>query len=97
MRKDKDKVLDEIWDEARVAGFLELRPGNGSDPDHHVLISAYRGMREADFARFLPLFVAAGRSLDATGGDGRTLLEEVSEHRYGAPYAAMLREHGARG
>jgi hypothetical protein len=26
MRKDKAKVLDEQWDDARVASFLELRP-----------------------------------------------------------------------
>ena len=96
MRKDKEKVLDEVWDDARIASYLDLRPGDGSEPDHHVLLMAYRGMREADFARFIPMFVAAGRDLDATGRDGRTLLEEVSGHRYGAAYAAILREHGAR-
>ena len=95
MRKDKEKVLDEVWDDARIEGFLALRPGDGSDVDHHVLLCAYRGMREEDFARFLPLFVAAGRNLNAVGREGKTLLEEVSEHRYGEPYARLLREHGA--
>ena len=95
MRKDKEKVLDESWDEERIAGFLALRPGRGADPDHHVLLTAYRSMREEDFARFVPMFVAAGRNLDAIGPEGKTLLEEVSEHRFGAPYAAVLREHGA--
>lgn len=96
MRKDKAKVLDEQWDDARVASFLELRPGGGADPDHHVLLCAYRGMRAEDFARFIPMFVAAGRNLDAEGPEGMTLLAEVDTHRYGAPYADILRQHGAR-
>ena len=97
MRKDKEKVLDEVWDEARIAGFLELRPADGSDPDHHALLFAYRGMREDDFATFIEMFVSAGRNLNATGRDGRTLLEELAEHRYGAAYAEILRRHGASG
>ena len=62
-----------------------------------MLLFAYRGMRENDFARFIEMFTAAGRNLDASGRDGRTLLEEVSEHRYGAAYAEILRRHGANG
>lgn len=96
MRKDKAKVLDEVWDDARVASFLELRPGPGTDPDYHVLLTAYRSMRAEDFARFIPMFVAAGRNLDACGPEGTSLLAEVSSHRYGAPYAETLRAHGAR-
>lgn len=95
MRKDKEKVLDEVWDDERIAGYLALRPGDGSDPDHHVLLTAYRGMREDDFARFIPMFIGAGRNLNAVGTAGKTLLEEVSEHRYGAAYAETLRAHGA--
>lgn len=95
MRKDKAKVLDEVWDDARIEGFLSLRPGNNADPDHHVLLSAYRGMRDEDFARLLPLFVSAGRNINAVGPEGKTLLEEVQEHRYGAPYAQLLEAHGA--
>ena len=95
MRKDKEKVFDEVWDDARIAGFLDLRPGDGSDPDHHVLLTAYRSMREEDFARFVAMFATAGRDLNATGREGKTLLEEIAEHRYGEPYAAAMREHGA--
>ena len=47
--------------------------------------------------RHIEMFSAAGRNLDATGQDGRTLLEELAEHRYGAAYADILRKHGARG
>ncbi|MFT7289060.1 MAG: hypothetical protein ACI87W_003187 [Halieaceae bacterium] len=95
MRKDKAKVLDEQWDDARVASFLELRPGDGGDPDHQLLLRAYQSMRAEDFARFIPLFVAAGRSLMAVDEDGNTLLTLLGEHRYGPDYASILREHGA--
>lgn len=95
MRKDKAKVLDEQWDDARVASFLEPRPGDGANADHQILLRAYRSMRDSDFARFLPLFCAASRDINAQGLEGKTVLEEVSEHRYGAPYAALLAAHGA--
>lgn len=100
MRKDKAKVLDEQWDDARVASFLEVRPGDGGPAgegvDHRLLLRAYQSMRAADFARFVALFVAAGRDLDATGPDGRSVLAELREHRYGAPYAETLIRAGAR-
>lgn len=96
MRKDKAKVLDEQWDEARVASFLEPRPGDGEQADFQLLSRAYQSMRDGDFGRFVPLFVAAGRDVNAVGPRGQTLLEELTEHRYGAPYAAVLTAHGAR-
>ena len=96
MRKDKAKVLDEQWDDARVASFLEPRPGDGAAADHRILLRAYQSMRAEDFARFVPMFVAAGRDINAGGPDGRSVLEEIGEHRYGAPYAEILRSAGAQ-
>lgn len=90
MRKDKAKVLDEQWDDERVASFLAPRPGDGETPDHRLLLRAYQSMRAEDFARFVPLFVQAGRNLSAPGPDGRTALEEIREHRYGAEYATVI-------
>ena len=95
MRKDKAKVLDEEWDDARVASFLEPRPGDGDDADFQLLRRAYQSMRDSDFARFVPLFVTAGRDVNAIGPEGRTLLDELAEHRYGVPYADILKRHGA--
>lgn len=95
MRKDKEKVLDEQWDDERVASFLQPRPGDGENADYALLLRAYQSMRESDFARFVPMFCAAKRSLNDTGADGRTLLELLGEHRYGTEYADILRAHGA--
>ncbi|EED33901.1 conserved hypothetical protein [gamma proteobacterium NOR5-3] len=95
MRKDKAKVLDEQWDDERVASFLEPRPGDAANADHQLLLRAYQSMRDSDFARFIPMFCAAGRDINATGREGKTLLEEVNEHRYGTAYAETLKAHGA--
>ena len=53
MRRDKAKVLDEVWDDARVRSFLSVRSHTADSDDFHCLLRAYRSMREDDFRRFL--------------------------------------------
>ena len=95
MRKDKSKVIDEQWDDARVKSFLAARAHDGTPDDFHILLRAYQGMRAEDFARFLTFFAAEGRDLDARNGAGETVLDIVEGHRLGAPYAEALRNAGA--
>jgi hypothetical protein len=96
-RPDKVQVIDEVWDEDRLRGFLDRRPpGDGTDADFFVLLAAYQGMRPGDFRRFLPLFTAAGRDLDARDRRGRTLADLVARHRHGHPFLEALLAAGAR-
>jgi hypothetical protein len=88
--KDKAKVIDEVWTEERVLGFLEIRDASGELNDFHALLKAYRSMRADDFSTFLQAFVAAGRSVLAAGPDGRTIIDIVSEHRRSGEYLAAL-------
>jgi hypothetical protein len=81
------QVTDEVWDDERIKSFLNLEP-YGEDADFHVLLKAYRGMRPADFERFLVFFSEAGRNLDATDHGGRTLWEIAAQHHQGAPFVA---------
>lgn len=97
MRKDKEKVLDEVWTEDHVKSFLNVRPHDGSDENFHMLLKAYQSMRASDFELFLSFFCAENRDVNATGVDGRTVLEIVSTHRHGVEYADMLRGAGAEG
>jgi hypothetical protein len=91
MRPDKQQIIDEVWDDARIRGFLEKAPlGVDEDPDYSALLYAYRSMRPDDFAVFVDLFVAAGRNLEARGRQGLTLLETIDGHRHGAPFRAIL-------
>jgi hypothetical protein len=49
-RKDKQKIVDEVWTEERIRSFLDLQPPAGMDADFHRLQRAYQSMRAEDFA-----------------------------------------------
>jgi ankyrin repeat protein len=95
MKKDKEKVLDEVWTEDHVRSFLDVRPHDGSDENFHMLLKAYQSMRADDFELFVSFFREQDRNVNATGKDGRTVLEIVATHRHGGPYAEILRKAGA--
>ena len=95
MKKDKQKVLDEVWTEDHVKSFLNARPHDGTDEDFHMLLKAYQSMRASDFELFVGFFTADGRSVNATDKQGRTVLGIISNHRHGADYAAILKAAGA--
>ena len=95
MRKDKEKVLDEVWTEDHVRSFLQVRPHDGSDENFHMLLKAYQSMRASDFELFLTFFNAEQRDVNAVGKDGRSLLDIVSTHRRGVDYADILKAAGA--
>jgi len=95
MRKDKEKVLDEVWTEARVKSFLQVRSHDDVQEDFHMLLKAYQSMRAEDFAKFVDFFVDDGRNLDATNPAGKTVLDIVSQHRRSDAYAEILQQAGA--
>ncbi len=95
MKKDKAKVLDEVWTEARVKGFLTLTSHDEIETDFHMLLKAYQSMRAEDFEKFVGFFVAEGRSVNATNPAGETVLAIVSRHRRSGVYAETLRRAGA--
>lgn len=91
MRPDKKAIVDEVWDDARIEGFLQKPPmGDGENPDFSILLYAYRSMRVDDFARFLPLYKAAGKDPGVRGRDGKTLRELLAGHRKAAPFIEVL-------
>ena len=95
MRKDKEKVLDEVWTEDHVRSFLNVRSHDNTAEDFHMLLKAYQSMRAEDFELFVGFFLADKRDINATGLDGRSVLVIVAEHRLGAEYAVILTENGA--
>lgn len=93
MRPDKAKVVDEIWDEARIRSFLAKGPmGDDENPDFSALLHAYRSMRPDDFAAFIRMYKDAGRDVNATGRAGLTLLETIGSHRRSEPFCRILQE-----
>ena len=89
------KVEDEQWSDERIEGFLSLKPLDDSSDDYHVLIQAYQHMTPAFFERFLAMFVAKGRDLNAKSVEGNTIYELVSEHRRSVAYIQALKAKGA--
>lgn len=95
-RKDKEKVLGEIFDEERIKTFLDFTAPKGVNADFHLLEKAYRGMRGENFGTFVRLFVDAGRDLNAPGPEGKTFLQVVKNHRNGEEYVQALEAAGAK-
>jgi hypothetical protein len=96
-RRDKEKVIDEVWDDARIRSFLDRAPADASvHPDHFRLLGAYQGMRPGDFRRFLAVFLEAGGDLDAPDAQGRSLADVIVRHRHADAFLAALAAHGAR-
>jgi hypothetical protein len=96
LRKDKEKVLGEVFDDARIKTFLNFPAPAGVDPDFHLLEKAYRGMRGENFATFVRFFVEAGHDLNAPGPDGKTFLQTLKTHRLAEEYIIALEQAGAR-
>ncbi|MGM8227061.1 PA4642 family protein [Cellvibrio sp. ARAG 10.3] len=95
LRKDKEKVLGEIFDEARIRTFLDYTAPAGVNADYHLLEKAYRGMRGENFETFVKLFVEAGKDLNAVGPEGKTFLQVIKPHRNSEEYVTALEKAGA--
>ena len=96
LRKDKQKVIGEFFDDERIKSFFDYPAPEGIDPDYHLLEKAYRGMREENFASFVRMFVERGHNLNAPGPDGKSLLQTIKQHRMAEDYIRALEEAGAQ-
>lgn len=96
LKKDKKKVLGEVFDEARIKSFLDVE-GNGEiDVDYLTLERAYRGMKIENFETFVTFFVDDGRNISAKNPHGKTLRQVVSDHRLSNGYIKALEAAGAK-
>ncbi|WP_339616445.1 PA4642 family protein [uncultured Gilvimarinus sp.] len=95
LKKDKQKVLGEVFDNERIEGFLQYPAPEGISRDFHLLEKAYRGMREENFETFLTFFKQAGYDLNAKGPNDRTFLQTIKSHRLSDDYIAALEQAGA--
>lgn len=96
VKKDKKKVIGEVFSDERIKTFLRYQPPEGVNPDFHILEKAYRGMKAENFDTFLKFFLEQGRDLNATNPAGKTLLQIISQHPHGEEYADSLKRYGAR-
>lgn len=95
MAKEKTAIVDEVWTEARIREFLDVKPAADVDADFHKLLKAYQQMRADDFEQFVGFFLEAGGNINSRDPQGRTLLSYVDEHAKSGEYAGILRHNGA--
>ena len=92
-KKDKEKVLDEVWTEARVRSFLDLAAPADVDPDYHILYNAYKNMRIENFEQFLDFYQQAGKNFAVCDQHGVSLLELIQQHKKSGAYAEALAKY----
>ncbi len=95
LKKDKQKVLGEFFDENRIREFLAYEAPEGVNNDFHLLERAYRGMQAENFVTFLQIFQAEGGDVNAKNADGNSLFNLVQQHSAFLEYAAALKQVGA--
>jgi hypothetical protein len=94
-KKEKEVVVDEVWTEARISEFLDVKPAENVEADYHALMKAYQQMRADDFEKFVDMFIAQGRNVNSPGPEGRTAVSFMREHVKSAEYVAILERNGA--
>ena len=95
LKKDKQKVLDEHFDDERIRTFLNYEPYGEVDSDYHVLEKAYRGMIPENFATFVRFFIDSERNINAKNPQGKTFLQTICPHRCSTEYIKALTDAGA--
>ena len=96
VKKDKQKVLGETFDDERIKTFLDAQAPKPIQADYHCLEIAYRGMQQENFATFGTFFKEAGRNFNAVGPEGKSIAQTISQHRNGADYLESLTAAGAQ-
>ena len=96
LKKDKQKVLGETFDDERIKSFLDVQAPAGINADYHCIEVAYRGMHDENFATFVTFFAETGRNFNAVGPTGKTMPQIIATHRHGAGYLAALNAAGAK-
>lgn len=96
LKKDKQKVLGEVFDDERIKTFLNYEAYGDTNPSFHLLEKAYRGMKADNFTTFLGFFKNAGHDINATNADGESFLSITQQHRQSEDYVTALKAHGAR-
>ncbi|MGH1441010.1 MAG: PA4642 family protein [Cellvibrionaceae bacterium] len=95
LKKDKQKVLGEVFDDARIKTFLNYEAYGDNNPDYHLLEKAYRGMKADNFATFVGFFKDAGHDINAQGTEGLSFLQTISAHKQADDYIQILKQYGA--
>lgn len=95
LKKDKEKVLGEFFEDARIKTFLQHNISSDQDVGFYLLERAYRGMIAENFATFVTFFIDAGNDINSKNQYGETFLHTIKKHKAAAEYITALTAAGA--
>jgi hypothetical protein len=95
LKKDKEKVLGEVFDDERINTFFAYEAYGNTNPDYHLLEKAYRGMKIENFSTFLTFFLEKNHDINAINIDGQTFLKTIEPHAQASAYIDALKKNGA--
>lgn len=96
LKKDKVKVIDEELNDEKISRFLTLKPYGDESEDFHILTRAYRGLPLPYFERFLAMFLAENRDINATNAKGITFMASIQGNASFPEFVDTLKQHGAQ-
>ncbi|MGH1487441.1 MAG: PA4642 family protein [Cellvibrionaceae bacterium] len=94
LKKDKQKVLGEVFDDERIKTFLDYEAYGDANPDYHLLEKAYRGMKADNFTTFLDFFIAEGHDINAKNQQGNSFFQTIEKHRPAEDYIEAMKARG---
>lgn len=97
MPKEKDPQYNTEWTDAMISRFLEAtqRDGDHNDPDFDAAVYAFRFIPAWEYHRYIEMFVAAGKNINAKSADGTSILKYFEQFPRAKDYADLMREAGA--
>lgn len=97
MPKEKDPQYNTEWTDAMLERFLvvERRAGDANEPDFDALVRAYQFIPVWEFHRYLEMFLAQGKNINAKNAQGLTFTAYISQHSRSNHYVDLLKEVGA--
>lgn len=96
VKKDKEKVLGEFFDDERIKSFLNIEVSNTQEAGFQLLERAYRGMIAENFATFVQFFIDAGNDINTKNAYDETFLQSIQNHKQAAEYIDTLKKSGAQ-
>jgi hypothetical protein len=95
LKKDKEKVLGEFFDDERIRSFFEYESNDTENADFHLLEKSYRGMIAENFGTFVKFFLEAGKNINASNHSGDSFLQTIKAHKQAEEYINILEKAGA--
>lgn len=91
MAVSQPATFNEEWSDERVFAYLNQLPPKDTNPDFHILYTAFKHMRPFDYERLLTQFISTGHDLHATNPQGQTIADIIAMYpRHKDEFLAVL-------